>query len=360
MKAMMDILFMIGNGFDIRVGFNTSLKSILKKYISTKSTDNVISEFKDAISTNLGEWSDFEKYMGKYTNKFHADSDINKAINTYMTCISDFEKFMRDFIRGEEGDPNRIVNHPEISSVFENSILKFYTYLDAVSQQEIVALIDSPMEFKFINFNYTDIFDNCISELKRNKSLLPPEMINNKNITYSITKCIGGIFHIHGTLTENVLLGVDNMMQIENEEFRNNIRINDIVKPLMNDSLQNNNNEIFSNTIDNSSLYLIYGMSIGETDKKWWMKIVENLKDENKRLVIFVYEENFDPSDARNRINIMTKWKKRFISQLYPLLIEASEQYKEIARKIYVIINSKIFDLNLKLTNHLVDTSHNR
>jgi hypothetical protein len=338
---------MIGNGFDIRVGFNTSFKSILKNYIDIGSTDNVLSKFKDAIGTRLEEWSDFENYMGKYTNEFHAYSSIDEAINAYMKCIIEFDKFMRDFIKNEEESLDRIVTDSRISSAFEKSILEFYTYLDDRPRQDIIELINSPINFKFVNFNYTDIFDNCISELKKNKSLLPPKELNGRILNYSITNCIGDILHIHGTLKENVILGVDNVMQIENEEFRNNITILDIVKPLMNDSLQNNNNGMFSDAIDTSSLYLIYGMSIGETDKKWWKKIIENLENENKRLVIFVYEKNFDPSGARDKINIINKWKRRFISQLDSSLMETDERYKEIAKKIFVMINSEIFDLSL-------------
>jgi hypothetical protein len=99
-----------------------------------------------------------------------------------------------------------------------------------------------------------------------------------------------------------------------------------------------------SEYIDTSEIYCIYGMSIGETDKSWWIKIAENLlTKKNKRLIIFGFENNADFGLASKKIDAINKWKTRFVEQS-----DNIAKRLELVDMIHIAINADIFDIKIK------------
>lgn len=49
----MNVLFMIGNGFDLNCGMKTKYSDVYNEYIKTKSESRVIADFKKTIESNL-------------------------------------------------------------------------------------------------------------------------------------------------------------------------------------------------------------------------------------------------------------------------------------------------------------------
>jgi hypothetical protein len=200
------------------------------------------------------------------------------------------------------------------------------------------------VKYNYVNFNYTNIFDNCIEILKKDATLPLLKKANNSFITYANNEFIGNVFHIHGTLNNEMILGVDNLNQISNSAFRNIKVINQIIKPKTNDSLENQNNETMKRLIQASSIYIVFGMSIGATDKTWWNEIAKQmLGDKTKRLVIFTYNGDSDFSLPTEKISQSDLWKTQFLNQ-----VELSDDKKaEIEQRISIAINKKIFDIKL-------------
>ncbi|WP_024406235.1 hypothetical protein [Streptococcus suis] len=70
--------------------------------------------------------------------------------------------------------------------------------------------------------------------------------------------------------------------------------------------------ENFKSVIEDAKLYVIYGMSISETDLWWWQQIARNISDEDSQLVIYnflgkksEYEKQygkFEPVKEQNRV----------------------------------------------------------
>ena len=116
-----------------------------------------------------------------------------------------------------------------------------------------------------------------------------------------------------------------------------------MIKPLANDSLDNQNNASAAKAIDSADVFCVYGMSIGETDKTWWKRIVENLKNnDSKRLVIFVWEPNFRPTLASEKINFIRTKRDSFLT------VAGYQNGKNISDRIHIVINSKeMFNVNL-------------
>ena len=88
-----------------------------------------------------------------------------------------------------------------------------------------------------MSFNYTSVLDKCLDITKPNIENFDSR--NKKPGQYHVTDKIKKIIHIHGTLQNNLILGVDNVEQINNETLKkDNDFLWKIVKPLINKELK--------------------------------------------------------------------------------------------------------------------------
>ncbi len=61
----MNILFLIGNGFDINIGLKSKYIDFYKYYNSIKSDNEIITALKESLSINDENWSDLETALGE-------------------------------------------------------------------------------------------------------------------------------------------------------------------------------------------------------------------------------------------------------------------------------------------------------
>lgn len=107
------------------------------------------------------------------------------------------------------------------------------------------------------------------------------------------------------------------------------------------------------NILKKSLIVCVYGMSIGDTDKYWWEKIIENLvNNKTKMLIIFHYEPNLD---MRNMLKVL-RVENNIKDQLLRYSSEDEKVKDELKRKIMVKCNSSMFNMELvfKNSNELV------
>ena len=119
---------------------------------------------------------------------------------------------------------------------------EFYNYLLdgdnlAISQFFSVSLENNTFLFNFVSFNYTNVLDKCLDITKPNIENFDSR--NKKSGQYHAKDKIKNVIHIHGTLQNNLILGVDNVEQINNETLKkDNDFLWKIVKPLINKELK--------------------------------------------------------------------------------------------------------------------------
>lgn len=119
---------------------------------------------------------------------------------------------------------------------------------------------------------------------------------------------------IHGDLNHSFALGVDNIGQIksdyhkENDLSRSALLKSEMIKPDAIKRLE----YMIKQTYD----FYIYGMSIGETDKRWWRKIGEELSSRKgewiKELVIYSYHQGYDTEPTYAQRHYLESEKELF------------------------------------------------
>ena len=86
----MNILFLIGNGFDLNIGLNTRFQNALSYYLKKSNNNPRTQKFKKDIDKNFEKWSDFENQMGIYTKEFTPKKLIEK-VNEMLSNIDSFK-----------------------------------------------------------------------------------------------------------------------------------------------------------------------------------------------------------------------------------------------------------------------------
>jgi hypothetical protein len=189
-------------------------------------------------------------------------------------------------------------------------------------------------------FNYTQSFEKMIGWKG-----VPIRFRERKTSNGFYEDVIKNVEHIHGTTTEDMIIGVNDPDQIDNPYLRNSAKtIRAIVKPEMNINAGTMRDERCKQYISESDVICIYGMSLGATDKYWWNLIVDRLASSNARLVVFSYSKD---------INAIRGYRSRdqkdaLIDKLLSYSNLDDEIKAKIAERIFVCFNSSIFKANIE------------
>lgn len=207
----MNITFLIGNGFDIGCGLKSKYIDTYDEYISIKPTNLNLEKFKKELDGNYGTWSDFELGMAKYAHKFNSEDD-------FVECIRDYSLFLhKHLVKEEESYKSELTKmsvfkRNAILDRMEESIFKFYYGTTNALENHMINLInnDPYINFSYINFNYTTVFDLLLEMMKSRIKK------KQKKLLYEFDAGI----HIHGKLNNDMVLGVDSEDQLKGVPFK--------------------------------------------------------------------------------------------------------------------------------------------
>lgn len=327
----MNITYMIGNGLDISLGLRTRYADfyeyIKNTYIKKKWWKNKILE---SISNGTDLWSDLELELGNYTKNIKDDTE---SLEKFYRDKFEIDIMLREHLKMEQNkiDWDDINNMNKFNTEFVREIVYFYKYLKTSDKTDIDNLIKNEgLKYYLISFNYTDIIKRGIQFNK---------LVNIDE------------FYLHGTLEgDDAILGVNDSDQIKNKKFNSNHEmLLSMCKLEINKYIGENKIKKAEGILDSSTIVCIFGMSIGETDKHWWEKIVDNLnRGLIKMIIIFNYKPNLD---KRNHVEVWRE-EERVKEQLLRYVSEENEAKVNLKDKIKVICNSDMFKLELKFKSN--------
>ncbi|MCL2405507.1 MAG: bacteriophage abortive infection AbiH family protein [Defluviitaleaceae bacterium] len=279
----MSLTFILGNGFDLNIGLPTSFRDYLKVYREDSCGESeMLKRFKTKILNDSAweDWVDFEEGIGKQSKKFD-DRNMEQQAKHFVDCLEDFYMhFMKYLIAlSKRVNISRDMN-AELKK-FVKSINLFYTQVSDAKIARTLKNIINGHEVNFLQLNYTDIFDRLVDESDLDGELQQ----GNDGI-----RRIGESIHVHGHVKKSYpVMGVGNPSQISNESIRNDpdVKRMFIKQNLLNVLKESNlppgiEMDKALNIIDKSTVFCIFGSSIGSTDIMWWERIGSWLKDDPK------------------------------------------------------------------------------
>ncbi len=322
----MNIVHLIGNGFDLNLDLETSYPNFYEYYKKLPSKGEVIKALKEDITEKYKNWSDLEKRLGEYSINFKTSGQFDVAFIDIVTNLSKYLIEQEKKLELENIDSQKLFDYlayPEkLLLPTEVTEIKSFKKTFGNNQRNI----------NLITFNYTRTLE-LIADFKGQQ----------KEISKfgPVINMLQDIKHVHGYVDKGMILGVNDISQIANNSFHSNKNVlNLLVKSNCNKVKRQNIDNACKNLIIKADLICIFGSSFGITDKLWWELVGERLK-QNCKLIIFVlgkevpavldYMIDRQESDFKDAFLAKTKLEKKEI--------------EKVANKIYICINSEMFNL---------------
>ena len=293
-----NIMAFVGNGFDIQVmkdyasPIDTRYESFYH-FLKLRSFDeeNLIFKEMGILQRNNKEnWSDVESIVGELLSGNRAKaSQLNEALRDIQVQFSEFLDL---------AVPNSLLanlgNESMDRSLAVASLKGFLGDLSAEEYRklEFAGRCDNfdIYNFVFFNFNYTPLLDNFIYLDQKQFDPLPrktvdrnfvfegnPEGISEASVrphdifsSYVMTEMV----HPHGSqgVPRSLLFGIDTPKVIEGNQDKA-LRLS---KPFW-----ARNEWRYGDLFNDTELFVIFGCSLGESDRWWWKNIADVLGQES-------------------------------------------------------------------------------
>jgi hypothetical protein len=322
----MNILYIIGNGFDINLGLKTKYSDFYTYYQSQPSSDQLIINLKKKIASGIVNWSDLELAFGNYTVNLNGLDEFDNVYEDIVDNLGDYlaeEEQQFDFSKVDKGKFFTDLYTPEVYLTPEDIIeINAFQQLWGAGTWNV----------NIITLNYTRSIEKIFGEQTSNFHL---GTHNNGNVIF------GNIQHIHGYTDQRTIMGVNDVSQVAHSDFHTNQEILEaLIKPNSNRAQRHNIDKICENHVLQASIICIFGSSLGDTDAYWWKYIGEQLRRKT-RIIIFSKGE-----EIKERFGHKPARSKRAIKKLFLDKTDLTEKEKEESlEKIYVGINTRMFSI---------------
>lgn len=325
----MNIVYIIGNGFDINLGLKTRYSDFYKYYQSIKPESKIIEKLKKEILDNYDTWSDLEIALGKYTENMSSTEEFDEIFEDIIEKLALYLEEQENEFKSSNVNLEKFYNnlaYPE-SFLMKADEDKIKSYKEINGQ-------NTNWKIDVITLNYTTIIEKIVNF--DSKSI---EIGKHNKDTKNIY--LRSIEHIHGYLNDRMIIGVNDISQIKNSNFHKN---NDVLNAI----IKSNCNKVSKHTIDvlceknilAANLICIFGASLGDTDNIWWELIGEHMKN-GCNLIIFERGEKISPRLTYKKDRRVQKIKNIFLNKT-----KLSEEEKSIVQeRIFVGVNTNMFNI---------------
>lgn len=261
-----ETLLIVGNGFDLSIGFKTSYGDFMKSsYFPHEETSNLCSYLHKQYEENMG-WIDIENELSEYSRMLTTKKLNAKKYNTILNI---------DSLREE---------YDELKSS-----LKFYLQEETKRafgpspDNPAKRVIDQlPADSKIISFNYTSI----IERMTRDR--------------FCTSK--GNLLHIHGSLApyDDIVFGVEDSAKLSKEHvflykaYSRHLKVQE-----------------FSDWLNSAERIIFYGYSLGDTDRQYFENFFRKLcsGDNTYTELIFYYYGQASYDNLIWQLQVLTNHK---------------------------------------------------
>ena len=261
-----ETLLIVGNGFDLSIGFKTSYGDFMKSsYFPHEETSNLCSYLHKQYEENMG-WIDIENELSEYSRMLTTKKLNAKKYNTILDIDSLREEY------DELKSSLKCYLQEETKRAFDPSP-------DNPAKRVIDQL---PAESKIISFNYTSI----IERMTRDR--------------FCASK--GNLLHIHGSLapSDDIVFGVEDSAKLSKEHVF-----------LYKAHSRHLKVQEFSDWLNSAERIIFYGYSLGDTDRQYFEKFFRKLcsSDSIYTELIFYYYGQASYDNLIWQLQVLTNCK---------------------------------------------------
>lgn len=329
----MNILYILGNGFDKAMGMATSYPEFYRYLIeNVNEGSQLLERMKQSIKEDKRLWSDMEIALGEFTA-------ITDNVDEFYEFYYELSELLQKYLKIEN---NKFTPTEQQKNKFQSDFINVGKYLGQLDKVRFNDLISKnsiiTKDINVITLNYTGTLENILSISPYNTR----KEFNNNII-------LRNVIHVHGRLGDSIIIGVDNETQIKNETLRNNDDVKEImVKIESNVSMKETRQIECEKLIKEANVIVLFGVSLGETDSMWWRLIGKNLV-ERKNLIIIkhIYNPGVITLTQRQRIGKVEREEREYMLQR--MEINKENQISNIKERLFFTINEPVFTVHPSL-----------
>lgn len=322
----MHVLYILGNGFDKAQGMHTSYPEFYQ-YMMDNTNDGspLLQQLKKDINADKELWSDMEEAFGQFTSKIKTEVDLE---NLYFELSDCLQKHLKT-------EQNTFKPDKELLTKFQNDFVTIGKYLGATDRNRFTNFVNSlpgGKDISAMTLNYTNTLETLLN------------LGNATDKNFGNNNYFRQIIHLHGRLDDSIIIGVDNESQISNEAFRNNENVKDfLVKIQSNLAMKYTRHEVCEGLIKTANLIILFGVSLGKTDERWWRLIGEQFKIRNNLSIIqYLYEPKAVQQTRKQLLGRIERRQRNVLME--KLGFEKQEDWpKDTLNRLYFITNSNAF-----------------
>lgn len=237
------------------------------------------------VKEGAREWADFEKKLGEYTSNLEFFE--GNAVEAALDCKEAIDVDLAAFIASEDKKVSDEFIEANSESVMA-SLAYWYSELQPLERQQILGhySTDLGLNVSIVTFNYTTLLPRLFNAFGTSEHSTPEDSWG-----VSFIRLIH-LVQAHGALGREPICGVNDVSQIGSDALSKN---EDIVSTFVKGEIQ----KLFGSVDDRraediilgSNILIIFGLSLGETDMRWWETVVKLLKDGDYRFVLIASTE---------------------------------------------------------------------
>ena len=226
-----ETLLIVGNGFDLSMGFKTSYGDFMKSSFFPKYDSTLCSHLRKQFQENMG-WIDIEKELSEFSSML---------ISMKQDAKKKHIKWEYDSFREEYEELKSSLK----AYLQEETKRAFGPSPDNPAKRVIDQL---PAESKIISFNYTSIIERLTWDKFKDSK--------------------GNLLHIHGSLApyDDIVFGVEDSAKLSKEH----VFLYKAYSPHL--KVQE-----FSDWLNSAERIIFYGYSLGDTDRQYFEKFFRKL-----------------------------------------------------------------------------------
>lgn len=324
----MNILYIFGNGFDKAQGMATSYPEFYK-YLQDNVTSgsHLLNQMIAEITEDRKLWSDMEERLGTFT-------DVSNNADEFGDFYFELSELLQKYLTKEN---DKFQPTDKLKTKFQDDFIKVNKYLGALDKDRFNRFV------KKHNFAYRDIYVITLNYTNTLEKIL--------NLSDATTKSFGNnstlrnIIHVHGLLGQSIIIGVDNETQIKNEEFKKNDDIKDLMIKEQSNLVMKETRQIQCEAlINNANVIILFGVSLGDTDARWWEIIGNNLVNRNNIAIIqHLYEPNaIRRTQLQKRGRLERKQQKCLMQKMR---IKEKNWSEDLTNRLFFTVNESTFIL---------------
>lgn len=308
----MNALWIIGNGFDLNVGLRTGYRHFLDD-VYLKDGDH--SERRERLIELVEEdprltsgtcWSDLEGLLAHVTSK--CPDQISERDFSEI-----FQEMQRLFVKKVVEEQGRLVSPlpEEAVTEFWNTIVRVTDRMRPIDRRNLPCSKDARenIAWEFISLNYTDVFDSFLREAVKSKG---PEFKRSSS-GHAYADSVGKpVFHPHGNASGDpdrmeIIFGASSPEQFGADDPAGFELLQELwIKPYKNREIYGNENtERLADRMSKARVFLLYGVSLGDSDRYIWEMIGKRMAEATVWTVIFEHE--LPPSGSQDSMRYLDR-----------------------------------------------------